>query len=422
MLVEFRVQNHRSLSDEQVLTLETSRTRLDDDPCPRTIAGHDQPLLPAAVLYGANASGKSNVLAAFAFMREAVLFSHRFWEPDTGVPRSPFAWGEKRHAPSVFETTFVADGRKYEYGFVVSDYAVEEEWLYMWKDNRKHTLFEREGESFVYGKQLRGPNRFIEEVTRPNALFVSVATQHKHTQLASVFLWFAEMASVNMHGRFLARSSKFASARLLAGRSTQIIQTSQFSDDDFNDETGKRIQQLLKAADLGIVDIKLSDDDDRQRGEWKQPRIQLKHKSDDDDSWLDLEDESKGTQTLFRIAMPLFRALTRGGLLLVDELESSLHPLVGLAIVRMFNSPECNPRNAQIVFTTHDTNLLGTTLGEPPLRRDQVWFTEKGINGTTALYPLTNFKPRKTENMERGYLQGRYGAIPFMGDVSWVTE
>ncbi len=108
--------------------------------------------------------------------------------------------------------------------------------------------------------------------------------------------------------------------------------------------------------------------------------------------------------------------------MLVDELESSLHPSLGLAIVKMFNSPKTNPKNAQILFTTHDTNLLGTTLGEPPLRRDQVWFTEKDKEGASKLYPLTDYKPRKAENLERGYLQGRYGAIPFLGDIAWITE
>ena len=109
-------------------------------------------------------------------------------------------------------------------------------------------------------------------------------------------------------------------------------------------------------------------------------------------------------------------------MLLVDELEASLHPLLGSAIVRMFNSPKTNPANAQLLFTTHDTNLLGTTLGEPPLHRNQVWFTEKDREGATALYPLTDYKPRNVENLERGYLQGRYGAIPFLGDIERITE
>ena len=118
----------------------------------------------------------------------------------------------------------------------------------------------------------------------------------------------------------------------------------------------------------------------------------------------------------------IFESLESGGLLLVDELESSLHPLLGLAIIRLFNSPKTNPRNAQILFTTHDTNLLGNILGEPLLRRDQIWFTEKDKEGATRLYPLTDYKPRKAENLERGYLQGRYGAVPYLGDLERMAE
>ena len=122
------------------------------------------------------------------------------------------------------------------------------------------------------------------------------------------------------------------------------------------------------------------------------------------------------------LAMPALYALMTGGLLLIDELESRLHPLLGLKLLEMFNSHEHNPHNAQVIFTTHDTNLLGTTLGAPPMRRDQVWFTEKDTDGATRLYPLTNFKPRSVENLERGYLQGRYGAVPFLGELGHLAE
>jgi hypothetical protein len=121
---------------------------------------------------------------------------------------------------------------------------------------------------------------------------------------------------------------------------------------------------------------------------------------------------------MFRLGPPAIDTLRRGGLLLIDELEASLHPLLGLQIVRLFNDPATNPRDAQVVFTTHDTNLLGTLLGPPPLRRDQVWLTEKDDEGGTRLYPLTDYKPRKAENLESGYLQGRYGAIPFLGALA----
>nr|AYM53879.1 hypothetical protein [Kofleria flava] len=146
----------------------------------------------------------------------------------------------------------------------------------------------------------------------------------------------------------------------------------------------------------------------------------VRHQSAADNAWLPFHEESRGTQTLFRMAPSIVTALQSGSMLVIDELEASLHPLLALQVVRHFNDPRANPRNAQLLFTTHDTNLLGTELGEPALPRDQIWLTEKDEEGATDLYPLTDYKPRKAENLERGYLQGRYGAIPFLGPLARV--
>ncbi len=421
MLIEFRVENYRSLRDEQALTLEAGRIGESSDPRPRSVAGHGESLLPAAVIYGANASGKSNVLAALAFMREAVISSHRQWEPEGGIPRTAFAWGDKRNEPSMFETSFLVGGTKYVYGFTVDDEVVGEEWLFAWPNNRKQVWFEREGDRFKFGEHMKGPNDAVEEVTRPNALFLSAAAQHGHSQLRSLYAWFGVIIPVNVLGRRLSIfHAGFVPEMFFSSNERQL---SLFASDQADDTPATRVGQLLKAADTGIVNIKRIDSEEERRGRTlRRPRILLQHQADDDDSWLDFEEESGGTKALFQMAPSVFLGLDLGGLLLVDELESNLHPSLGLAIVKMFNSPKTNPNNAQIVFTTHDTNLLGTTLGEPPLRRDQVWFTEKDKEGASTLYPLTDYKPRKAENLERGYLQGRYGAIPFLGDMAWITE
>jgi AAA15 family ATPase/GTPase len=420
MLIEFRTENYRSLRDEQVLTLEASLSA-DSDPRPRKVPGHDESLLPAAVLYGANASGKSNVLSAFAFMRDAVVLSYRIWEADGGVPRTQFAWGEKRGEPSTFVATFLIDGTKYEYGFVVNDVSVEEEWLYAWPNGRKQAWFERDNDHFKFSQHLEGPNDVVKQVTRPNALFLSVASQYKHAQLLLVYSWFRTIVSINVQGTREYLGASYAATRLFVGNTSRML----FPTDDNDEFVTTQVRTLLKAADTGIVDVKIiEDDDDEQRKSQfsRRRRILLKHQSDNDDSWLDFDEESRGTKTLFRIAAPLVNTLSSGGILLIDELESSLHPLLGATIVQMFNCPKTNAANAQIIFTTHDTNLLGTTLDEPPLRRDQIWFTEKGKDGASRLYPLTDFKPRKSENLERGYLQGRYGAVPFLGGIDQITE
>ena len=181
------------------------------------------------------------------------------------------------------------------------------------------------------------------------------------------------------------------------------------------DTLKRRSLDLLRSADLGIVDIK------QVAGPANQPRVLLKHTAAED-SWLDWEDESEGTQCLIRMAPLIVQTIETGGLLLIDELESNLHPLIGAAIVKLFNSPRSNARHAQVLFTTHDTRLLGTAMGDTLLRRDQVWFAEKDPDGASKIYPLTDFQPKQHENLESGYLQGRYGAVPYCPDIGWNEE
>jgi len=426
MLIEFRVENHRSLRDEQVLTMEAGRVGDEADLRPRHVPGHAEGLLPVAVLYGANASGKSNVLSALAFMRDAVVDSHRQWSPDGGVPRDPFAWGPKRTEPSLFEASLLLDEVRYQYGFVASDECFLEEWLHAWPNGKKQVWFERDGATFKFGDNLKGENKLIQEVTRPNALFLSAAVQHKHEQLQPAFSWFASLRTSNVPvGEYLKRRVRADySARTLTYL-TRVCDEFSFesdlpvliSNESSTEPLVARFRALLRHADLGIEDLRTEKagpgDADSRPG---RPRCRLKHHSQSSDAWLPLDEESQGTQALFRLALPTLQAIQDGGAIIVDELDASLHPALAQEIVRQFNDPATNPHNAQLIFTTHDTNLLGTNLGEPALRRDQVWLTEKDNDGGTVLYPLTDYKPRKAENLQRGYLQGRYGAIPFLGD------
>jgi hypothetical protein len=413
MLLEFRVANYRSILTEQALSMEVGRVGDPGDPRPRTIAGHATPLLCCTALYGSNASGKTNFLSALAFMRNAVADSHRAWPPEGGVPREPFGWGPGGSTPSVFEATFVLGETRYQYGFSADDQQFTEEWLYSWPSGRKRLWFKREGTTFKFGESLGGENRIVEKFTRDNALFLSAAAQNGHAQLTPLYQWFARLRTVNLPGR--SDLSIFFLRHVATAGSVQL---SLFENGGIGSDFEEKLLDLLKSADLGIVDFKVAENDEPDSHSRRMPRFLFQHKASSGEAWLPLEAESRGTATLFRVGPTLIQALKFGGLVIFDELEASLHPLLAKKIVEQFDDPALNPHNAQLIFTTHDTNLLGSGSGAgQPLRRDQVWLTEKDNEGGTHLYPLTDYKPRLSENLERGYLQGRYGAIPLLGKL-----
>ena len=400
MLIQFRVENHRSLRDEQALTLTTTGGNQADRHLLR-VDGLGENLVPVAAIYGANASGKSNVLSALRFMRSAVLDSQRRWDVD-GVPRDPFLLADTDQ-PSLYEVDIVVDGVRYRYGFRLGDARVIEEWLFAWPRERKASLFERDGDRFEFGKLLRGENEAIRSLTRPNSLFLFAAAQNNHATLLPIFRSFSAWRMALTHGLYLGSISSSLAKRLIP-------------QSDALDRGA--ILQLLRGADTGILDVRVDLPDNEQRST-RVRSVFFRHRAGQHpNGWLPLALESAGTVRLLELAPHIVDTLRDGGLLCVDELEASLHPTLALQVVRMFNDPAQNTKQAQLVFATHDANLLGSILGEPALHRDQVWFTEKDDDGATKLYPLTDFHPRKEENLERGYLQGRYGAVPFLGDFS----
>lgn len=421
MLIQFRVENHRSLRDEQVLSMVAADDLDPDDKRLIRRDGLDVALLPAVALYGANASGKSNVLGALGFMRDAVLRSHRLWEPESGTPQEPFALSAKVSEPSLYEVDILLGGTRYRYGFVISAARVEEEWLYAWPQGIEELWFEREEDRFTFGEVFAGENETIRELTRSNSLFLSAAAQNNHAAILPIFKWFRtarlELRRVPAVG---VPNAESAILEVLFSRQLSL----------FPEEARQRdrdaIVRLLRAADVGILDIRVTGQENahpgyRVRSGLRRQEVFFLHKAEgEEQAWLPLEAESSGTVMLLRIAASLVGVLRAGTLLCIDELEASLHPTLALELVRLFNDPSQNPQGAQLVFTTHDTNLLGNIIGEPALRRDQIWFTEKDQNGATHLYPLTDFHRHEEENLERGYLQGRYGAVPFLGRLSSI--
>jgi predicted ATPase len=291
-------------------------------------------------------------------------------------------------------------------------------WLFAWPHGRKATWFERDGDAFEFGKMLHGENEVIRTLTRPNSLFLSAAAQNNHPQLLPLVHYF--------------RSWRFppSGRGVMIGRAPEMSRLVRELDAVAEHADRSSLLQLLQAADTGIVDVRIDSGvagSQSSRGvrptSAKASSVHVRHRSADESyAWLPLALESAGTLALLELAPDILDALRHGGLLCVDELESSLHPALAVSVVGLFNDPKTNSNNAQLIFATHDTNLLGTIVGEPALRRDQVWFTEKDETGGTHLYPLTDFHPRKEENLERGYLQGRYGAVPFVGELVAKVE
>ena len=414
MLLRFGVSNHLSIRDSQELSfvpssLKDAREGLID--CPAAPNGS---LLPAAVIYGPNASGKSNLINAIHTMCSMVLTSQTKGEPGGGVPRHPFKLDPAcSQMPSRFDIDFVVDGVRHHYGFKASSKAFESEWLYAFPKSQRRTLFERDGDEFRFGRGLRGQNNDIAGLTRPNSLYLSAAAQNSHEQLSRIFGFFRSMLGV----RGVAVHSGMASGQLTKqGMDSRVIDflknintgviTYRRKETELPEEVRTANQEIFAVlkrvvGPRGDFEMDLGD---------KHVTIELAHQGRDGEVvYLELDRESAGTRRLLILLGLAYKALDKGRPLYIDELDASLHTQASAAVLKLFCSPETNPKGAQLIATTHDTNLLESSV----LRRDQVWFTEKDSEGATQLYPLIDIRTRKGDNIERGYLQGRYGAVPF---------
>ena len=379
MLRSFRLTNHRSFAAEQELSL-------------LPVYDREQLALPVAAIYGANASGKSNLLDGLAFMRDAVLDSFQRWDAEGGVPRTPFRLDPAlRTQPSGYVVDVVVDEIRYTYGFTVADDKVLEEWLYSYPEKKKRVLFERLDGRIRFGSTVgseRAKLDLLYELTRPNALFLSVAAQSETDPVMLVYQWFR-------HALVLRKS-------LNIGR---------FPGTD--PERKRMVVDLLTVADVGIRDIQFM-----EGGEHTAPRLMFEHQGADE--WFDFTDESAGTQSWVSLLPYAIDALETGKIMVIDEIDASLHPLLTARLIGLFREPETNPHGAQLIFTTRDASLLGTALGEEVLARDQIWFVEKDRGGASRLYPLSDFKPREGENRERRYLGGSYGAVPVVSATGFA--
>jgi AAA15 family ATPase/GTPase len=390
MLIEFKVTNFRSIRETQKLSLAaTSSTELEKNIFSSGIDGLP-PLAKSAVIYGPNAAGKSNLVQAIDFLQNFVKNSAKESQGGEPIDVIPFLLDEKsKNSPTEFEVMFITKGMLYEYGFALTKKCVTHEWLFAYPEGKAQKWFERFYESenqtwFLNKEYLKGQCQLWQDSTRANALFLSTAVMLNSVSLKPILEWITQTLVI------------FQERRL----PHTIQQCEEFANK-------QKIMAFLQTADLGIADIRLD----------KNTSISFVHISSDKQKEVLFPEnyESADTLKLFALAGPLFEILEQGQILIVDEMDTSIHPMMMRFIIGIIHNPELNKHGTQMIFTTHDSSTLDNTL----LRPDQVWFVEKDNTQATQLYPLTDFIPRQNESLQKGYLDGRYGALPCLSELNF---
>lgn len=442
ILLRFRVENHRSIRDEAVLSLV--------HPSLTTLHPKDGDWVGAttrvAGIYGANASGKSTIIESFEFFRAMVIESATSWSLRKKLPQEPFKLDASAFArPSAYSVDFVLDDVRYQYGFEIDESAVRQEWLYDYPSTKHRVLFERRGNDFKFGRALIGAPRRHAAATGDKMLFLSKAAGNGHELLSRLSATFADHIIV---ANFSERDRQRRLEQIMDGITEEEI--------DLSD-----VKTLLHVADIGITDVNIDEssasgplseavqvvkdlaagkvevvpryvvttaDNTKRTVRLDTPTrdpndlqslsiwfvehaLIFQHAGHDGAFPLPLGEQSTGTLSWLSLALPALKILRGGGVLVIDEIDASLHPQLSQVILRMFKDPDYNHTGAQLVFTTHDTFLLSAQ-SDSMLTPEETWFTEKGRDGATSLFSLADFPTRADQNFAKRYLDGRYGAVP----------
>jgi len=421
MLLQFSVNNYRSIKDTIVFSMATASKDNDNF---FSVRNYD--LLKSAVIYGANASGKSNLLRAIEFMGRLVLNKTKVLQSTDTLPHDPFKLNTStKDASSSFEVVFFVDKTKYRYGFELDSTTVYSEWLYADENGKEAKLFYRDADDahYVNRQKFKEGYQFFDKANNK----IKIASNQ-------LFLWKCDREDDGLIAKTILQW--FSRLNLIDGlehRGYEIYTLEKMEDEHFR----KEIVKLVKTADIGIEDITLNEEevpsefiekiplpDEIKDGMIKNGGVtsislNTYHKMYDANNkeigtiQFELEnEESIGTRKFFKISAPILNTLKEGKILLIDELDASLHPILTRHLISLFHDKNINTKNAQLIFATHDTNLLKPYI----FRRDQIWFSEKDKYGATTVYGLAELKNvRKTEDFENQYIQGKYGAIPYLG-------
>lgn len=420
MLIEFKVKNFMSFRDEVVFSMVAGPDKsLDYNVA--SLPNSKTKLLKSAAIYGANAAGKSNLLKAIEFMKQFVITNNLRQKGDK-IQVTPFKLDEEtKKELSQFSILFIHDNVKYAYGFTVDQYKVHDEYLYHYPNGRQATIFERTATNQFKFTKDKEEQETLSRRTLDNRLYLGSATEWNYQPVSKAYEWFRRSLTITLNEEFNELSSRSV---VLAHEDIKLkeaircllteadLSISDYSTKETNFKDFDTIQSLSSVINEGFAKLNLDG--------LKTIKIQTKHTAKRKDGTLyeevfELDEESSGTQKIFELAGPLLEVLASGHIFIIDEMDIKLHPLLVENLIKKFHDPVQNPKNAQLIFSTHNTNLLNQTL----LRRDQVWFAEKDPDlGSTSIYSLLELGIRKDENIEKGYLAGRYGAVPFIGAES----
>lgn len=421
MLIQFSVKNFMSFKDKQVFSMEAGT----GDENIENIINVDERILKSTALYGANASGKTNLIKAFSAAIMMIRLSNNRQPGEKLMQMEPFAFDDTtKIEPCEFEFIFYANNNKYVYGFKADKDKVYEEYLYQYFSAKATRIFERTNcNEYKFLQVDEGKLNSIKDQNLDNKLFLATATTWNYEKTKAPYLWFAQLIDTYSGGMllndFVLESYNKDESMELKKFTLKLLEEADIIIKDFNVDVVEHELDNNMAMFIKSLNIPAQFAPQKQRD----VNIVMTHEVIDDNNnkkeySINYNNESSGTQILFSMAPILKQVFENGKIIIIDELERSLHPSLVEMIIKFFHNPEINKGNAQLIFNTHDTNLLSLDL----FRRDQIWFAEKDPKkGATELYPLDDFSVRKTENIQKGYLNGRYGAIPFVatGDSLW---
>ena len=444
MIVSFSVSNFRSFAAEETLNLVASNRFPGNLQCHAVpIPGTDQQVLRAAVVYGANGAGKSNLFKALGYLRSMVL---RPREKNSGTGREPFRFGKEPDQPSSFDLQFVVGQKLYRFGFKVDDHRITEEWLVRMDGRREKDLYERitdeNGKVRIEAKRLKAAGDKLSALVTvggpQNQTFLATIratldSSDYGDELTGVLGWFEknlqlikpDSAFIQL-GTLLAHDPEFLqfSSEFLNASSTGVDHLSVVKKELSEDQLRSLLPESIVSGVMnsmqedGITVVSLRDDKEiliERTGEnhYYQLTTQAAHKTLAGQIFpLDLVEESDGTRRLLHLIPALYRLRTGGGVFMIDEIDRSMHPILTKKFLEFFVK-SCEGERRQIIVTTHESNLLDLEL----LRRDEIWFAEKDKEGATRLYSLAEFKVRKDLEIRKHYLQGRFGAVPFLSGI-----